>query len=86
MFAMLAAIAKHKGGVDFIEPAYWPLLRIWGDYLVETALDPGNQLCTDDFEGPSPHNANLVGIFVDTYTYIYVYKSEVGECVSVDEL
>lgn len=59
MLLMLAAIARHHGSADFIDSHYWPLLRTWGDYLVSTALDPGNQLCTDDFEGPSPHNANL---------------------------
>jgi len=31
----------------------------WGNYLTTALPDPGNQLCTDDFEGPSPHNANL---------------------------
>lgn len=38
---------------------YWSLLRIWGKYLTDSLPDPGNQLCTDDFEGPSPHNSNL---------------------------
>lgn len=31
----------------------------WGDYMVASLPDPGDQLCTDDFEGPSPHNVNL---------------------------
>ncbi len=60
---MLAAIAQRSSNsTAFIATKYWPLLKSWGDYLVTTALDPGNQLCTDDFEGPSPHNANLVSI------------------------
>ena len=35
------------------------LLTVWGDYIVASLPDPGNQLCTDDFEGASPHNVNL---------------------------
>ncbi len=35
------------------------LLMQWGDYMVASLPDPGDQLCTDDFEGPSPHNVNL---------------------------
>ncbi|CAD7940739.1 unnamed protein product [Amoebophrya sp. A25] len=35
------------------------LLKSWADYLVSTLPDPENELCTDDFEGPSAHNANL---------------------------
>lgn len=27
-----------------------PLLRGWADYLIASLPDPGNQLCTDDFE------------------------------------
>jgi len=55
---MLAAIAKKKMDITFMTK-YWDLIENWAEYLVTTALDPGNQLCTDDFEGPSPHNANL---------------------------
>ena len=60
--------------VDFLTP-YWygcnliitqslflllrSLLKIWADYIVASLPNPGNQLCTDDFEGPSPHNVNL---------------------------
>ena len=62
LILMLAAIAKIEGSAAFIAPRFWPLLHSWGTYLVTTALDPGNQLCTDDFEGPSPHNANLVSL------------------------
>ena len=35
------------------------LLSTWANYTVASLPDPGNQLCTDDFEGPSPHNVNL---------------------------
>ena len=35
------------------------LLNIWGKYLAASLPDPKDQLCTDDFEGPSPHNSNL---------------------------
>ena len=36
-----------------------PVLSTWANYTVDSLPDPGNQLCTDDFEGPSPHNVNL---------------------------
>jgi len=59
MLMMLAAIAKEqKWDVAWLTK-FRPLLRIWGDYLTASLPDPGNQLCTDDFEGPSPHNVNL---------------------------
>ena len=35
------------------------MLITWGDYIVASLPDPGDQLCTDDFEGESPHNVNL---------------------------
>jgi len=56
---MLAKIAQLSNNLDEIMPQYWPLISSWGTYLVSTLPDPGDQLCTDDFEGPSPHNANL---------------------------
>jgi len=59
MIIMLAGIAQQQGNkVDWLKP-YWPALQTWADYLNVSLPDPGNQLCTDDFEGPSPHNVNL---------------------------
>jgi len=59
LLLMLAAIAQQQqNSVAWLEP-YWPALQTWADYLVAALPDPGNQLCTDDFEGPSPHNVNL---------------------------
>ncbi len=68
---MLAAIAHVQIGagtrsvettpppqLQYLTP-YWPLIQIWGNYLMSSLPDPGDQLCTDDFEGPSPHNVNL---------------------------
>jgi hypothetical protein len=56
---MLAAIAQRQDwDVQYLD-RYWPLLDTWATYLIASLPDPGNQLCTDDFEGPSPHNVNL---------------------------
>jgi len=59
MLIMLAAIAQQQNmDVKWLEP-YWPALQTWANYLNVSLPDPGEQLCTDDFEGPSPHNVNL---------------------------
>ena len=59
LLIMLAAIAqKQKYDVAYLQP-YWPALTQWANYLNTSLPDPGEQLCTDDFEGPSPHNVNL---------------------------
>ena len=38
---------------------YRDVLITWGNFIVASLPDPGDQLCTDDFEGKSPHNVNL---------------------------
>lgn len=51
----------------------------WGDYLVSSLPDPGNQLCTDDFEGPSPHNVNLAAkgiVGLGAYSLILKIKGD----------
>jgi len=56
---MIAAVAKQqRWDVSYLRP-YWPVLWTWAEFLIATLPDPGNQLCTDDFMGPSPHNVNL---------------------------
>ena len=62
LLIMLAAIAKKQGwdadSVAYLTP-YLPILNGYADYIIQSLPDPGDQLCTDDFEGPSPHNSNL---------------------------
>ncbi|CAF0863283.1 unnamed protein product [Didymodactylos carnosus] len=56
---MLAAIAQQQQGqIQYLEK-YSQLLEMWANYLNKSLPDPSYQLCTDDFEGPSAHNANL---------------------------
>ena len=38
---------------------HYPILKQWADYLVDNALDPGNQNQTDDFTGFIAHSVNL---------------------------
>lgn len=58
MLLMLAGIVQRLNTTDFLQP-YWTVMETWAQYLNSSLPDPGNQLCTDDFEGPSPHNCNL---------------------------
>ena len=59
MILMLAGIAiRQQGDVNWLVP-YRAVLQQWVDFINTTLPDPNDQLCTDDFEGDSPHNANL---------------------------
>ncbi len=52
------AICQIDGNTKFVD-TWWPQLTQWTAYLEQFGLDPGNQLCTDDFMGHLAHNANL---------------------------
>lgn len=58
MLILAGALAQRTGSTALAEE-FWAELTSWADYLVESGLDPENQLCTDDFAGHMPHNANL---------------------------
>ncbi|MCU0770998.1 MAG: DUF4965 domain-containing protein [Verrucomicrobia bacterium] len=58
LLLMVAGLAKVEGNAAFAG-AYWPLLETWAGYLKDAGWDPAEQLCTDDFTGPMPHNVNL---------------------------
>lgn len=58
MLILAAALAQRTGSTALAE-AFWTEFATWAQYLLDSGLDPENQLCTDDFAGHMPHNANL---------------------------
>ena len=58
MLVLAGALARAEGHPGFAR-AHWPLLQQWAAYLHGAGLNPGEQLCTDDFSGTLGHNVNL---------------------------
>ena len=58
MLIMTTAVAQMEQNPE-LAVKYWPVVARWAEYLNGKGLDPDKQLCTDDFAGPSAHNANL---------------------------
>lgn len=58
MLIMAGAICQVDGNAEFAKP-YMEILRKWTGYLLDYGMDPGEQLCTDDFAGHLSHNVNL---------------------------
>lgn len=58
MLVMLGALAELHGEIELARE-FWPVISKWARYLERNGLDPGEQLCTDDFSGHLAHNANL---------------------------
>lgn len=61
MLLMSAMTIQHlpADAAKAFATGHYPILRRWAEYLVGTALDPGNQQQTDDFTGPIAHSVNL---------------------------
>lgn len=58
MLIMTAAVSFVRN--DFqLARKNMDLLSKWADYLLQYGMDPGEQLCTDDFAGKLAHNTNL---------------------------
>jgi hypothetical protein len=58
MLIMSAITLMCDGDTRLVEENL-DILERWACYLVENGIDPGEQLCTDDFAGHLAHNANL---------------------------
>ena len=52
------AIVRITGDGEWLKP-YRNVLTTWANYCRNNGQNPGNQLCTDDFKGPSEQNTNL---------------------------
>ena len=89
MLLMLAAIAQRQDGdVAWLVP-YQKVLEEWAQFINSTLPDPGEQLCTDDFEGPSPHNANLAVkgvVAMNAYAILLRYFGRFEEADTYDTL
>eukprot|EP01106_Pelomyxa_sp_JSP_P001162 TRINITY_DN1175_c0_g2_i2.p1 TRINITY_DN1175_c0_g2~~TRINITY_DN1175_c0_g2_i2.p1 ORF type:complete len:326 (+),score=71.58 TRINITY_DN1175_c0_g2_i2:205-1182(+) len=79
LIMMVALVARMEGSLHSTLDHFWPLYYQWANYLVSSLPDPGDQLCTDDFTGAIPHDANLAlkGIIgIGAYSYLCTLKGD----------
>ncbi len=70
------AVCKKEGNNSFAE-SNKELLTKWAEYLKEYGMDPGDQLCTDDFNGHLNHNCNLsIKCIIGLYCYGELFNDE----------
>ena len=76
MIILANAICRITGDGEWLKP-YRSLLKTWAEFCLANGQNPGNQLCTDDFKGPSEQNTNLsikaimaVGAYAELIPYI----------------
>ena len=58
LLILLVALVETTGDTGYAK-RYWGLVTQWADYLVANGMNPGRQLCTDDFAGHLAQNVNL---------------------------
>lgn len=57
---LIMTASAIKAGASIIQASEnFDLLEKWANYLYKYGLEPGNQLCTDDFAGHLKNNVNL---------------------------
>jgi len=78
LLLMLAALDKVMDIKSYILK-YYPLLKSYGDYLVMYLPDPEDQLCTDDFAGPAPHDSNLAAKGILGLEAFYLIAKRAGD-------
>eukprot|EP01064_Diplonema_japonicum_P030838 TRINITY_DN5335_c0_g1_i1.p1 TRINITY_DN5335_c0_g1~~TRINITY_DN5335_c0_g1_i1.p1 ORF type:complete len:706 (+),score=154.99 TRINITY_DN5335_c0_g1_i1:38-2119(+) len=80
-------IAQEQKDLTWLGP-WWGIIDKWGKYLPTALPDPKDQLCTDDFEGPSPHNVNLAAkgiIAMGAYSQLLTMRGNTTEAGQVME-
>jgi len=81
MLIMMAALLKNSADASYLKD-YWKMLDSWADYTLAALPDPDKQLCTDDFEGPSPHNTNLAAkgmVALDAWADVVLARGDEGQ-------
>lgn len=82
---LVNAIGRVTGEWDWTAP-YRSTLKTWAEFCRTEGQNPGNQLCTDDFKGPSEQNTNLsVKAIMAVAAYAEILENTGGSKREIDK-